>query len=223
MNRKIILLTFVLMLSLSGMLSVRSIVDHDSLTVFVVPWENVTYSHIADVGDDFNVLVAFHIPLGFDFPGLYAWQFTILFDPTILQSTGPGYPPGHVFDSIDLPSAEPDPIIDNEEGYVKLVSTLVTDRCANETWCREHCTLAQVNFIVVAEGVSALNLSDVTMLDCPELNPYPVRTEDSFIDGGDHWHIDGDVNGDGEVGISDLWTVARHFGEKRGNCTEVCP
>jgi hypothetical protein len=118
------------------------------------------------VGDVFNVTITVS-----DVQRLYSWQVKLLFNTTILNCTGIGYPPDHVFSGHGIIPV--DPIIDNVAGYALTGSSLVGVDGINVTGVGN---VINFEFEALANGTSMLNFSrpygaDTFLLD----DAFPVE------------------------------------------------
>jgi hypothetical protein len=108
---------------------------------------------------------------------LYAWQFRINYDVGFFEVTDVYYPPDYVFaekENVVLP----DPLIDNELGYVLVGASLI----GSEPTFRGNGTLASVKFVAKIPGnwTLALDTVDSYLLDS-NLNEIPCEKIDGYV------------------------------------------
>jgi len=114
------LLVLVLMLSLN--FGVFPAFGQATPKIFVEPKDNIFSTETTVVGDTFTVNIS---TSGWELPGLYAYEFKLHYDPTLLNITKAGYPTDHF---LSKENNFPTPvIIDYEAGYALYGCVLLAD------------------------------------------------------------------------------------------------
>jgi hypothetical protein len=142
----------------------RVYVDPSSIEFSTDP----TQPNYRAVGDNFTVNIT---AADFVDPGVYAYQFKLYYDNTILEATAVVLPEGHFL--TPAPGEEPLFVTELEiyhtEGYVSAALTSMGDVLKNKTGSG---VLATITFNATGIGSCALDISDTILLD-PDITEIP--------------------------------------------------
>lgn len=131
-------------------------------TIFVDPQKTTDVNE----GDIFTVDVKVE-----DVPGIYAFQFYLKYDPSILYPVdGTGNIEINFLENLDTDGWAA-PIVNHEEGFLIVYATYLEEKTKSGSG-----TLATITFNVTGKGYSKLDLYDIILIGDKEISP-------SVIDG----------------------------------------
>jgi len=141
---------------------------------------------------------------------LYAWQFNITFNPSVVQailvSEGPFLEQTYTASLATV-------TISNTVGWVFA-------GCALDDWwyggAEGSGTLATITFQVIAKGNSMFNFTETLLRSFDEVNEIPVPLAHTRSPGWFQYLL-GDVNGDAKVDVYDLRQLGKAYGTTSGN------
>lgn len=149
-------------LIITGM-ATTNVVSAKQTTIYVDPLEIIDLALTEGKTFDINVSIS-----DVGEPGLYAYQFKLYYDNTILEATAVVLPDGHFL----TPAPDEDPIfvtelkVYHEEGYVSAALTSMGDVLEPKIGSG---TLVTITFNVTSIGGCTLETSDIILVD-PDLN-----------------------------------------------------
>lgn len=152
----------------SGVASVTATVGQDPATIYIDPTTSM-----ALVGQPFTVTVCVA-----DVVDLLAWQFSMSFDPSILECNNVAIPPDNVFAGRTIIS--PGPTIDNSAGTLAWGTTIL----GGEPTFTGTGKLCEIQFTPKSVGTSTLTFTNTpvdTLLYDSNILEIPFTAEDGFF------------------------------------------
>jgi hypothetical protein len=120
--KKIFTTGFILILTLCSTIVLKIYASPELPKIYVNPKDNIFSTETTAIGDTFTVNIS---TSGWELPGLYAFEFKLYYDPTLLNITKAGYPTDHFLSKY---SNFPTPVIINHEaGYALYGCVLLGD------------------------------------------------------------------------------------------------
>lgn len=125
-----------------------------------------------DLGEQFTVKVNI---TNVEDPGLYAYEFKLYFNKTLLNVTSAGYPPDHFLAGVPNFAVPVNTTEANNVGYVHFGVTILVDQPQTGSGI-----LTTVNFTGIGVGTSLLEIKDVLLLDI-DGNEFPYSGNNGVV------------------------------------------
>jgi len=163
--KRIFIIGFILTVMLSSTTVLKIYASPETPKIHVSAKNNIFSTETTAIGDTFKVNIS---TSGWEDPGLFAYEFKLYYDPTLLNVTEAVYPPGHFLSgsNFEIPIE-----INREEGYILFGVSFLGDVPGSTG----SGVFGTVTFEIIKAPPPALScdleLKDIILLD-PEGNEY---------------------------------------------------